>query len=70
MPDDNKLPLRAPLIIHAYLNDLADWGTFGKGKNGVAMRLMEDGIQREIDNGRIQKRSAKDFADSEDKEPD
>lgn len=60
---NNKLPLRPPLIIHAYLSDLADWGTFGKGKNGVAMRLIENGIKAAIDNGDIQRRSARDFPD-------
>ena len=36
---DNKLPLRPSLMIHAYLADLADWGTFGKGKTGVEPRF-------------------------------
>jgi hypothetical protein len=60
---DNKLPLRPSLIIHAYLADLAEWGTFGKGKGGVAMRFIEDGIRAAIDRGDISKRSAKDFPD-------
>lgn len=60
---DNKLPLRPPLIIHAYLMDLADWGTFGKGKNSVAIRLIEDGIKSAIDRGDISKRSARSFPD-------
>ena len=60
---DNKLPLRPPLIIHAYLTDLADWGTFGKSKIAVAMRLIEDGIKAAIDRGDIAKRSARDFPD-------
>ena len=68
---DNKLPLRLSLIIHAYLADLADWGTFGKGKNAVAMRLIEDGIKAAIDRGDIVRRSARDFPDwkEDDEEP-
>jgi hypothetical protein len=60
---DNKLQLRPPLIIHAYLSDMAEWGVFGKGKNAVAMRLIEDGIKAAIDRGDIQRRSARDFSD-------
>ena len=60
---DNKLALRPSLIIHAYLTDLADWGTFGKSKVAVAMRLIEDGVKVAIDRGDIAKRSARDFPD-------
>ena len=67
MDTDNKLPLRPPLILHAYLQELADIGTFGKGKNGVAMRFIEDGIQNVIERGVITKRSDRDFEDREDK---
>jgi len=63
---DNKLPLRPSLIVHAYLADLADWGTFGKGKNDVAMRLIEDGIKAAIDRDDITRRSARDFPDWKD----
>jgi hypothetical protein len=62
---DNKLQLRLPLILHAYLADLADMGTFGKGKNGVAIRFIEDGIQRAIERGAIPKRSAREFEDTQ-----
>ena len=65
MATDNKLPLRPPLIIHAYLAELADMGTFGKGKNGVAMRFIEDGIQNAIERGLIARRSRRDFEDGE-----
>ena len=64
MATNNKLPLRPPLILHAYLQELADMGTFGKGKNGVAMRFIEDGIQNAIERGIIGKRSARDFEDA------
>ena len=60
---DNKLPLRVPLIIHAYLADLADWGTYGKGKQGVTVRFIGDGIKAAIDRGDIDRRSARDFPD-------
>ncbi len=62
---DNKLPLRLALILHAYLDDLADIGTFGKGKNGVAKRFIEDGIQNALERKVISIRSAKDFPDSQ-----
>jgi len=65
MAIDNKLALRAPLILHAYLQELANLGTFGKGKNGVAMRFIEDGIQQAIDRGIIAKKSAQDFPDAD-----
>lgn len=65
MAIENKLPLRPPLIIHAYLAELADMGTYGKGKNGVALRFIEDGIQNAIDRGVISKRSRQNFADGE-----
>ena len=64
MPND-KVPLRIPPILHAYLNDLADLGTYGKGKNGVVRRFIEDGIRRAIEAGVIQKRSVKDFPDGD-----
>lgn len=67
---DNKLPLRVSMIVHAYLNDLADWGTFGKGKNDVAMRFIEDGIKAAIDRGDITRRSARDFPDWKEEEDD
>ncbi|WP_420419250.1 hypothetical protein [Pacificispira sp.] len=60
---DNKLPLRPSLAVHAYLEELADWGTFGKTKNAVAMRFIEDGIKAAIDRGDIQRLSARNFPD-------
>lgn len=65
MVADNKLPLRIPLILHSYLAELAEMGTFGKGKNGVATRFIEDGIQNAIKRGAIAKRSTRAFADNE-----
>lgn len=55
-----KLYLRLEQIMHAYLEELADIGTYGKGKNGVAKRFIEDGVQRAIETKTITKRSAKD----------
>ena len=60
---NEKIPLRLPPILNAYLSDLADLGTYGKGKIGVARRFVEDGIQKALENDVIRKRSLKDFED-------
>jgi hypothetical protein len=43
-----KADLRLPPILHAYLEDLARLGAYGKGKTGVMRRFIEDGIQRAL----------------------
>lgn len=58
---NEKIPIRLPPILHAYLEDLADLGTYGKGKIGVARRFVEDGIREAVDKNVIPKRSMKDF---------
>ncbi|MDK9720989.1 MAG: hypothetical protein OEL53_07375 [Rhodospirillales bacterium] len=62
---DNKLQLRLPLIMHAYLSDLADMGAFGRGKSGVAVRFIEDGVRAAISSGVLGPKSVKDFEEGE-----
>jgi hypothetical protein len=65
-----KAQCRLDAILHAYLEDLAKLGTFGRGKSGVMRRLIEQGVQRAIESNVIAKRSIEDFggtvADQED----
>lgn len=57
MPGANKKiqPRLAPLS-HAYLQDLADNGFYGKTPTQVAQRLIEDGIMSAIGKNLIDRR--------------
>ena len=58
---NEKIPFRLPPILHDYLSELADLGTYGKDKGDVARRFIEDGIQKAIEKKVIAKRSMKDY---------
>jgi hypothetical protein len=61
MPPNDKIQPRLPPILHAYLEDLADTGMYGKSPSDVARSLIEEGIRRAVADKVIDKRSAKDF---------
>jgi hypothetical protein len=60
-----KADLRLPAILHAYLEDLAKLGAYGKGKTGVMRRFIEDGIQRALAEKMIAPRNVADFSETE-----
>ena len=45
---NDKVQPRLPPILHAYLEDLADLGVYGRDKADVARSLIEDGIKRAL----------------------
>ncbi|MEA2860497.1 MAG: hypothetical protein QOC72_2536 [Methylobacteriaceae bacterium] len=47
--------------MHAYLDDLAKIGAYGKGRSGVMRRFIHEGIQRAIEKQVIGKRSVEEF---------
>jgi len=61
-----KADLRLPRILHAYLDDLAKLGAYGKGKTGVMRRFIEDGIQKALSDKVIAARSVDQFDEEED----
>jgi hypothetical protein len=61
-----KADLRLPQILHAYLDDLAKLGAYGKGKAGVMRRFIEDGIQRALADKLIAPRSVDEFGEEDD----
>jgi hypothetical protein len=50
-------------IIHAYLDDLAKLGAYGKGKAGVMRHFIEKGIVMALEAGSIPKRDVRDFGE-------
>jgi hypothetical protein len=56
-----KADLRLPPILHAYLEDLAKLGAYGRGKAGVMRRFIEDGIQKALADKVITPKSVDDF---------
>jgi hypothetical protein len=64
-----RADIRLPPIMHAYLEDLAKIGAYGKGKTGVMRRFIENGIRTAIERKVIAARHVTDFG-SEDAEED
>lgn len=60
-----KAGLRLPPIMHAYLDDLAKIGAYGKGKSGVMRRFIENGVRTAIERKVISARDIADFAGDE-----
>jgi hypothetical protein len=65
-----KADLRLPPIMHAYLEDLAKIGAYGKGKSGVMRRFIENGVRTAIERKVIPTRDVADFGAEEDSEED
>ena len=63
---NKKAEVRLPPIIHAYIDDLAKLGAYGKGKSGVMRRFIENGVREALERNVIQPRDATDFEDDED----
>ena len=59
-----KLEVRLPPIMLAYLDDLADIG-YGKGRNGVARRFIENAVTHALETKVISTRKGADFKDDE-----
>lgn len=63
MAETPKTGVRLSPILLAYLDDLAKLGAYGKGKAGVMRRFIEDGIQRTLEAGVIERKSVSDFGE-------
>jgi hypothetical protein len=63
-----RADLRLPPIIHAYLEELAKIGVYGKGKSGVMRRFIEQGVQKAIEGRVIPPKNVTDFEDGEENE--
>ena len=48
-------------IVHAYLDELATIGVYGRGKGGVIRRFIEDGIQKALADHVISPKNLADF---------
>ena len=66
MPTSPKADLRLSPIMHAYLDDLAQIGAYGKGKSGVMRRFIENGIKDALEKNVIKTRDVADFDDEDD----
>lgn len=64
MTTSPKAQCRLEPITHAYLEDLARLGAYGKGKSGVMRRFIESGIKEALEKQVIQKRSIEEFGGS------
>lgn len=64
MAENEKVAPRLSPTIHAYLEDLAKTGAYGKGKAGVARRFIENGIVAALQGGVINKRDVRDLGES------
>ena len=65
-----KADLRLPPIMHAYLEDLAKIGAYGKGKSGVMRRFIENGVRAAIERKVILARDIADFGSDEEVDED
>lgn len=64
MATSPKAYCRLEPINHAYLEDLARLGAYGKGKSGVIRRFIENGIKEALEKNVIEKRRVEDFGSS------
>jgi hypothetical protein len=64
MATSPKAQCRLEPITHAYLEDLARLGAYGKGRSGVMRRFIENGIKEALEKQVIQKRSIEEFGGS------
>jgi hypothetical protein len=62
---NRKIGTRLAPVMHAYLDDLAAVGAYGKDKTDVARTLIEEGIRRAIKEKVIAVRKASDFPDED-----
>jgi hypothetical protein len=65
-----KADLRLPPIMHAYLEDLAKIGVYGKGKSGVMRRFIENGVRAAIERKVIPARDVADFGSDGEEDED
>ena len=65
-----RADIRLPPIMHAYLEDLAKIGAYGKGKSGVMRRFIENGVRAAIERKVIQPRDITDFGSDEEDDED
>ena len=68
MATNPKAECRLSPINHAYLNDLAKLGPYGKGKAGVMRRFIENGIKEALENKVIAARDIAEFGGVEEEE--
>jgi hypothetical protein len=61
MAQSRRADLRLPRIIHAYLDELAKLGVYGRGRSGVMRRFIEQGIQTALEARVIAPKNADDF---------
>jgi hypothetical protein len=71
MAANPPVTIRFRAIDIAYLEELGKIGGYGKGRNGVIRRFVENGIVRAIERGVVVRKNAADFpeppaADDED----
>ncbi len=59
-----RLEVRLPQIMHDYLKDLADVG-YGKDKQAVARRYIENAVTAALETEVIAKRKASDYPEDE-----
>jgi hypothetical protein len=70
MATNPKAECRLSPINHAYLNDLAKLGPYGKGKSGVMRRFIENGIKDALEKKVIPTRDISEFGEAEQDEDD
>lgn len=64
MAENPKASTRLRPIIHAYLDDLAKLGPYGKGKAAVIRRFVENGVIAALEAGVLNKKDVRDHGES------
>ena len=64
MAENPKASARLRPIIHAYLDDLAKLGPYGKGKAGVVRFFVEAGIVKALEAGVLVKKDVRDHGET------
>jgi hypothetical protein len=64
MAENPKASVRLRPTVHAYLEDLAKVGAYGKGKADIMRRFIESGIMAALEGGVIPKRDIRDLGES------
>ena len=64
MASNPPITVRFRPIDIAYLDELGELGGYGKGRNGVIRRFVENGIVRAIEQGVVTKKNAADYPEA------
>ena len=64
MAENKHASARLRPVMHAYLEDLAKLGAYGRGKAGVVKYFVESGIVRALEAGVLTKKDVRDHGET------